>query len=77
MAGRPLIITLPLTALVGTFMLQASYLDPAVFLAQAPILPVVLFALLIVGTVALAYFLGARKVMTDDLAEVLKDESLR
>ncbi|MFR3792046.1 MAG: FtsX-like permease family protein [Blautia massiliensis (ex Durand et al. 2017)] len=76
-AGRPLIITLPLTALVGTFMLQASYLDPAVFLAQAPILPVVLFALLIVGTVALAYFLGARKVLTDDLAEVLKDESLR
>ena len=76
-AGRPLVITLPLTALVVAFMLQASYLDPTVFLAQAPILPVVLFALVIVGTVALAYFLGARKVLTGDLAEVLKDESLR
>lgn len=76
-AGRPLVITLPVTAVVVAFMLNASGLDGAVFLARAPVLPVVLFAALIVGVVALAYWLGARKVLTGDLAEVLKDDSLR
>ena len=31
-AGRPALITLPLTALFAGFMIQASYLDPAEFL---------------------------------------------
>lgn len=76
LALRPLVITLPLTGLLVAFMLRASYLDAAVFLAEAPVLPVVLFALLIVGTVALAYALGARKILSADLSEILKDDSL-
>lgn len=77
LALRPLIITLPLTAGVVAFMLKASYLDPSVFLAEAPVVPVVLFALLIVGSVALAYALGARRVLSADLTEILKDDSLQ
>lgn len=76
-AGRPLVITFPLTVLVVAFMLQASYLDPGVFLARAPVVPIVLFAALIVGAVALAYALGVRKVLHSDLSELLKDDSLR
>lgn len=76
-AGRPLVITFPLTVLVVAFMLQASYLDPGVFLARAPVVSIVLFAALIVGAVALAYALGARKVLHSDLSELLKDDSLR
>lgn len=76
LALRPLVIALPLTALMVAFMLRASYLDPELFLAQAPVLPVALFALLILGTVALAYVLGARKVLSSDLTELLKDDTL-
>ena len=76
-AGRPLAVTLPSTALVVAFMLQASRLDPALFWAEAPVLPIVLFAALIVGVVALAYALGARRVLSGDLSEILKDDSLR
>lgn len=76
-AGRPLVITLPLTAAVVAFMLDASHLEAEIFLAQAPVLPVALFAALIVGTVALAYGLGARELLTGDLTAVLKDDSLR
>ena len=76
-AGRPLAVTLPLTALVVAFMLQASRLDPALFWAEAPVLPIALFAALIVGVVALAYALGARRVLSGDLSEILKDDSLR
>ena len=47
------------------------------FLARAPVLPVALFAALIVAAVALAYALGARRVLTGDLTGLLKDDSLR
>ena len=57
--------------------LRASYLDAGVFLARAPVLPVALFAALIVAAVALAYALGARRVLTGDLTGLLKDDSLR
>ena len=77
LAGRPLAVTLPLTALMVAFMLRASYLDAGVFLARAPVLPVALFAALIVAAVALAYALGARRVLTGDLTGLLKDDSLR
>ena len=76
LALRPLVITLPLTAGMVALMLQASYLDPSLFLAEAPVLPVVLFASGIVLFVALAYALGARKVLCSDLAEILKDDRL-
>lgn len=76
LALRPLVIPLPLTAGMVALMLRASYLDPALFLAEAPVLPVGLFASGIVFFVALAYALGARKVLSSDLAEVLKDDRL-
>ena len=76
LALRPLVITLPLTAGMVALMLRASYLDPALFLAQAPVVPVGLFALGILFFVALAYALGARKVLSADLTEILKDDSL-
>lgn len=76
MALRPLAITLPLTAGMLALMLRASYLDPALFLAEAPVLPMALFALGIAFFVALAYALGARRVLSADLSEILKDDSL-
>ena len=76
LALRPLVITLPLTALAVAFMLRASALDPALFLAEAPFAPVALFALLLVGSVALAYALGARRILTADLSQLLKDDTL-
>ena len=76
-AGRPLVITLLLTGGMVAFMLRASHLDPAVFLAEAPVGPVALFAGLIAGAVALAYALGARRVLAGDLTLLLKDDSLR
>ena len=44
---------------------------------QREVLHAALFAALIVGTVALAYGLGARELLTGDLTAVLKDDSLR
>lgn len=75
-AGKPILITLPLTAVLVSFMIRASYLDPREFWRQAPVLPVALFALMIFGFVSLAYCLGARKVLRCSLAEALRDDTM-
>ena len=70
-AGRPVLITLPVTAVFVWLMITAGSLNPKEFLAAAPILPVVLFIAAIFGFVALAYYLGGRQIMRCSLVEVL------
>lgn len=75
-AGRPVLITIPLTVFsVGT-MLQMSYLEVGVFLAEAPFVPIAVFMLAILETVVLAYYLGWRNVRKINLAEVLRDDTM-
>lgn len=73
-AGRPVLITLPLTAAAVAFMIRASYLDPAEFLVQAPFVPILVFILAIFGFVALAYYLGGRKILQADLVDALRSD---
>lgn len=75
-AGRPMLIALPVAAVAVGAMLRASYMDAGTFLAEAPLLPVALLALAIWGTVALAYCLGWRSLRRIDLAEVLRDDTM-
>ncbi len=75
-AGRPVFITLPLAALAMWYMLKASYVSVGTFLAEAPFVPVAAFLLVILGTVAIAYYLGWRKIQKISLAEVLRDDTM-
>ena len=74
-AGRPVLITLPLTLLLIWFMTSASYLDPMEFWSAAPIIPVVLFISAIFGFVALAYYLGGRQILKCNLVEALQSDN--
>ena len=71
-AGRPVLITLPLTFLLIWFMTSASYLDPMEFWAAAPIVPIAAFIVAIFGFVALAYYLGGRQILKCNLAEAIQ-----
>lgn len=73
-AGRPVVITVPLTVIFVGLMIRASSLELSEFLAEAPILPVVIFMLAIFGFVALAYSVGGKRVMKGSLAEALRDD---
>lgn len=73
-AGRPVLITLPLTVLFVSFMITASYLNPVEFLVEAPIVPIVIFILAIFGFVALAYYIGGKKIMKCSLVEALRSD---
>ncbi|CCX58388.1 putative uncharacterized protein [Blautia hydrogenotrophica CAG:147] len=75
-AGRPLLITLPLTVLSVGFMITASCLNPMEFLTKAPILPAAVFILGIFVFVALAYCMGGRKIMKCNLAEALRMDDI-
>lgn len=75
-AGRPLLITLPLTVVFVGFMITASYLDPMEFLEEVPILEISLFIVAIFVFVGLAYYLGGKKILKSDMAETLRNDTL-
>ena len=75
-AGRPILITLPLAAVTVGYMLKISYVEVGTFLAEAPFIPIMIFMLAIWGIVAFAYYLGWRNIRKIDLAEVLRDDTM-
>lgn len=75
MAGRPVLISIPLLMLFSWLFMKAAYLDPALLLPRAPVVPILSFALAIFTFVGLAYYLGCRKLMRMNLAETLRDET--
>lgn len=76
LAGRPILVTLPLTAIGVGLMLKMSYVAPAEFLAEAPLVPIALFMLAILACVALGYSLAWRNMRKINLAEVLRDDTM-
>lgn len=75
-AGRPLLITLPLTAVFVGFMITASYLNPMEFFVKVPIIPIAIFILAIFGFVALAYYIGGKRMLNCSLADALRNDSV-
>lgn len=74
-AGKPLFITIPFTVLFIQFAVTASHLKPEVFWREAPILPVLVFAATIVLFVALAYYIGGKRLLQCDLNEILRNDA--
>ncbi len=75
-AGCPILISIPIVIVSVRFMLQTSYMEAGLFLKEAPYVPILLFLLAILASVALAYFLAWRSVRKISLAEVLKDDTM-
>lgn len=74
--GRPMLLTLFLTAAAVAVMIKASYLNPMEFIRVAPVGPIAAFILAVFGFVALAYYLGGKKVLKVSLAEALRDDTM-
>ena len=62
--------------LFAQFCVRASYLEPAAFWREAPIFPILLFAAAIAGFVALAYYIGGKRLLQCDLNEILRNDTL-
>lgn len=75
-AGRPIVVTVPLTVAAMAFLIRASHLEPVEFLTEAPMIPIVLFMLSVFGFVGLAYFIGGRRMLRCSLADALRNENM-
>ncbi len=75
-ASRPVLISLPLVIIAVGYMLHTSYMEVKTFMAEAPLIPIIIFMLVILGSVALAYYLVWRNVRKISLAEVLRDDTM-
>lgn len=75
-AGRPVITASIFTIGLVAVMIKASCLEPAEFIKAAPAAPILFFLFTIFGCIALAYYLGARRVLASSLAEALKDDRM-
>lgn len=76
LAGRPILLTLPLVVVAAGYMLKLSYVEIGEFMAELPLIPIILFMLAILSFVALAYYLAWRNVRKISLAEVLRDDTM-
>lgn len=75
-AGRPVLFTLALTIVAVAFMIKASCLDPMEFIKAAPAVPILVFVLAVFAFVALAYYLGGKKILKVSLADALRDDTM-
>lgn len=75
-AGRPILITAPLAVIAVGYMLKMSYVAAGEFLAEMPLVPVLLFMAAIAASVTLAYGFAWRSVRRISLAEVLRDDTM-
>jgi putative ABC transport system permease protein len=72
--GKPITITIPLTIAFVIFATSASYINPMEFVENMPLAPLLIMAGMIMGCVALAYYIGGRKLYRNNLMETLKND---
>lgn len=75
-AGKPVLLTLPITAACVALFIKMSYLKPMDFICEIPFVPILAFILAIFGFVGVAYYLGAKKVLESDLLDSLRDDTV-
>lgn len=74
--GRPMFLALILTTVAVGVMIKASYLEPLEFIRVAPVLPILAFIFTVFAFVALAYYLGGRKLCRCNLAKTLRGDGV-
>lgn len=76
-ALRPILLTIVINIPLMAVMLDAGGITAADFIAKRlPLVPAILLFVAVIGFVALAYYLGSKKICNMNLAETIKDDTL-
>lgn len=76
-ALRPILLTIVVNIPLMAVMLDAGGITAADFIAKRlPLVPAILLFVAVIGFVALAYYLGGKKICKMNLAETIKDDTL-
>lgn len=76
LAGRPVLFVTPVTAAAVAFFIKISYLEPMLFIREIPFIPILAFVLAVFLFVALAYGIGAKKVLAGGMIDSLRDDTM-
>ncbi len=55
---------------------KGQLLDPMEFIREAPAGPIAIFVLVVFGFIALAYFIGGKRVLKFNLSETLREDTM-
>lgn len=76
-ALRPILLTIVVNIPLMAWMLDAGGITAADFIAKRlPLVPAILLFAAVIGFVALAYYLGGKKICDMNLVEAIKDDTL-
>ena len=76
-ALRPILLTIVINIPLMAVMLDAGGITAGDFIAKRlPLIPALLFFAAVIGFVALAYYLGGKKICNMNLVEAIKDDTL-
>jgi len=76
-ALRPILLTIIINIPLMAWMLDAGGITAGDFIAKRlPLVPALLLFAAVIGFVALAYYLGGRRICNMNLAEIMKDDTL-
>lgn len=73
---RPMILSAIVSVPVTAFALHFALIPVKDFIVQAPVIPILIFALFIFCFVSFAYYLGGKKILRAVIADELRDETV-
>lgn len=74
---RPILWSIPFNILFILLTTSDNGITLNEFLSKAPILPTILFAAIMLGTIALSYFISGKRILNANIADVLKDDAIK
>lgn len=74
---RPILWSIPFNVLFILLTTSDNGITLSEFLSKAPILPTILFAIVMLSAIALSYYISGKKILNANIADVLKDDTIK
>ncbi len=74
---RPILWSIPFNILFILLTTSDKGITLSEFLSNAPILPTILFAIIMLSAIALSYFISGKKILNSNIADALKDDTIK
>lgn len=74
---KPILLSIPFNILFILLTTSDNGITLNEFLQNTPILPTILFALIMLGAIALSYYISGKKILNSNIADVLKDDAIK
>lgn len=74
---KPILMSIPFNILFILFTISDNGITLSEFLQNAPILPTILFAIIMLFAIVLSYYISGKKILSANIADILKDDAIK